>query len=132
VRPSRWLEVRCCCQPQLLLGWLPVPDACELRVGEVCRYVAHERLHRWPVRDGQLSIEQVRRSTAEVVAFEIREWHGPDLPVAGGPWSTRLALRAEGVELDTLRRIRVFVESLEMDEDEHVPALVRDLRRDWP
>lgn len=21
------LEVRCCCQPQKLLGWLPVPDA---------------------------------------------------------------------------------------------------------
>jgi hypothetical protein len=83
------LEVRCCCQPQKLLGWLEVPDPNARRV-----------MFRLSARFGYCD----PGSPPSVVQFDIATIHFAD----GRHYR---AVKAEGAPLELLRRIRSFREA---------------------
>lgn len=95
---AKLLEVRCCCSPQKLLGWLPVDDS--VRPGAVVRYCYRTRTEgRWACRDPLSVSDAPMVHTIPLVIGEIY--------INGDHW---LALKAEGVPLEILRLIPGFQE----------------------
>jgi hypothetical protein len=93
------IEVRCCCQPQKLLGTLPVPD--QTGLGAMVKFVvmkprtyAQPRGHNRPL-NGDPYIHLPTESYADMT--------GPH-PKYG------IALKAEGVSIEQLRLIPGFIE----------------------
>lgn len=103
---GQYLEVRCCCQPQKLLGWLPVPASVELGVGVVVQFTVRERGVEWTL--DRRSAEDERPFTFRTVPAE-----HISLPVArvDTGHSTWLAFKSEETPLVQLRRIPGFVEA---------------------
>lgn len=101
------LDVRCCCQPQKLLGWLPAPEG-----GRSRRFVL-----RSPYPSGQRWTDGAEEPTAipiNEVRLDVCEFF--DAPKNGDgsrpPWrDTQEAYKAEGVPLETLRLIPGFIEA---------------------
>lgn len=93
------IDVRCCCTPGKVLGSLPVRD--DTSAGEVVRFVVMKpRTRAAPARTTALivSISEVCL-TAETFA-----------DLSGAHPKYGIALKADGVELETLRRIPGFIE----------------------
>lgn len=93
------VEVRCCCVPQKLLGWLDVEPE-RVVVGRVLSFVA-------PAQWNFTNQFDVMRAPECISARSV------NLPVAaitvdGATW---LALKSEETPLETLRRIRGFIEN---------------------
>lgn len=90
------MEVRCCCQPQKLLGWLPVPD--DVHDGRVLRFIV--RPARWEFTSVEATPEYKKVDEIE-------------LPVArlGIVGVTILALKSEETPIERLRLIPGFVEA---------------------
>lgn len=93
------MEVRCCCQPQKLLGWLPVPDG--TRRGSHVRFAVRQDLelvtapgHAAPVNTS--------------VELPVETFGTYD---ASGERVKHIALKSEETPIDVLRRIRGFVEN---------------------
>lgn len=96
----RRVEVRCCCQPKRLLGWLPV-DELKIWEGSKVRFlVAPARTFR---ELGAAPISELAVSTLELPILTAC------LPDADG--GRRLALKSEETPIETLRRIPGFVEA---------------------
>lgn len=87
----RIFEVRCCCQPQQILGYLPVPDSAKTSV----TYALSHQLGGWP--------EQIRFDLAEIVESYMNEY-------GDTVHDRHLAIKAEGITLETLKRIGSFSE----------------------
>lgn len=110
-----WLEVRCCCQPQKLLGWLPVTRR-EMELRERVRFPVHSAGLRWRLDPESLgapvATEHVPRRD---VTLEVRDYS--DAPLVVGPSglsmerNTRRALSSEETPISDLRKISSFVES---------------------
>lgn len=81
---KRFYEVRCCCEPQILLGWLPGPDARQIT---------------YPL------LPMTRRNISSI-----------NLPVDTFNDGRRhyKAIKADGVPLETLRKIPGFIEACQM------------------
>lgn len=100
---EKLLEVRCCCQPRRLLGWLAAPERPEVGL-KVTFAVRPERslqfAHNPPQRGGgwtvSLPIERFAESRIGVDGSEHRA-HG-------------LAFKSEETPVETLRRIPGFIE----------------------
>jgi hypothetical protein len=95
------LEVRCCCQPEKLLGSLPVPDG--VREGQTLVYAyldCQQNGH------GKITFKVARWVLDHVRDLDVPGVHGFELDREYG-----LALKHEGVTLATLRKIRGFVEA---------------------
>lgn len=106
------VEVRCCCQPQKLLGYLPVPSA-KVEVGQRVTFMISPervRVEELVLAGGRSLPVSVTRIPAEVITLLIAEF-GPVLGPDGRGY--RCALKAEGVPLEQLRRIHGFVEACE-------------------
>lgn len=84
------LEVRCCCQPQKLRGWLDVPEHAVKNGG-----VAVFPLRTPPNARWDAPFETVRLEVARMVKGT-KDW---------------LAVKSEDLPLETLRRIHGFVEA---------------------
>lgn len=87
------MEVRCCCQPKKLLGWIAVPD--ETQLGDCVAFSVIERI-----------------GTSEAVAAPSYLSARVILPVAefmNGD-DRHLALKSEETPVATLRRIPSFIE----------------------
>lgn len=80
------LEVRCCCQPQKLLGWMNVPHA------ERGRYVVGKRITRSGFTFNSVCPPSLAQ---EEKALPLDVYSGPGEP-------PRLAVKAEGLELPEL------------------------------
>jgi len=91
------IEVRCCCQPEKLLGWLPTPD--RLYCGGRVTYVIPPRV------DGPV-LRGFTIQPAAVVVFEVAMVRAKD----SSEW---LALKGDETPLELLRRIPGFQENLE-------------------
>lgn len=84
------VEIRCCCRPEKLLGWVDVPD-------------------RLVIRDGSVSF-----ALTEFRARDGNDYVGDVLTLPFGRYSphplaeTRLALKSEETPLETLKRIPGF------------------------
>lgn len=89
------LEVRCCCQPQKLLGTVEVPD-------NACAFS--------PVVWKCISVEDtfsIKPTTAiETIRLHVHYYRPKS---TGGSY---LAVKAEGVGLETLRKIPTFEEAM--------------------
>ena len=90
------MEVRCCCKPQRLLGWLKVPDTA--RRGTIIHFTV------WPSA----------RAEVNQASFEVKQI---SLPVdtyayAENSYHERLALRSEDTPIETLRLIPGFKENV--------------------
>ncbi len=88
------VEVRCCCQPQKLLGWLDVPR--DVRPGDSIRF----------------PIVRVFGSALAGTPLRIQE-HSVELPVAvfqDGSYEG-IAFKSEETPIETLRMIRGFTEN---------------------
>jgi hypothetical protein len=110
---KRAVEVRCCCTPNKVLGYLPVPGA--LEVGKRVVFVLDTaRSDAW-VLGLRLEVPE----TFPTITFEVARWSesrirelpaigvvGFELERTGG-----LALKHENVTLEELRRIDGFVEA---------------------
>lgn len=95
------LEVRCCCQPQLLLGWLDMPSNVEVREG--AQVVFHARA-KWQVSvltDPPCTITPAARVVLTVSLFSDPAHNS--LP--------HFALKSEETPLEVLRRIDRFIEN---------------------
>lgn len=103
MEPLAKVEVRCCCQPQKLLGWVEVPRA-KLYEGH------HVRLLVTP--DPRALLAVGASPAPEIAGFAFLS-----LPIAriATPENSRgwLAVKAEGVPLSTLRRVAGFIENRE-------------------
>lgn len=92
------LEVRCCCQPQKLLGWIDVPDH-QVVMGQALRL---------PYRRPICGIPPRMTSAADEVVTHLQLYVGriasPERPRG------YLAVKAEGVPIETLRQIVGFQE----------------------
>lgn len=90
------IEVRCCCQPQKLLGWLPVPDG--VGAGDTVHFVVSRPRWRLASREAEPVFEM-----ADVIT----------LPVAILDENGRssLALKSEETPVERLRQIPGFVEA---------------------
>ncbi len=98
------LEVRCCCQPQKLLGWLPVPD--DVRDGDTVCFTKNE-CHAF-AEQALFQPSHFVRITLPVATF--REMRGgvdeEDVQV-----TQHLALKSEETPIDVLRKIPGFKEA---------------------
>ncbi|HEV8474576.1 MAG TPA: hypothetical protein VGR82_17495 [Methylomirabilota bacterium] len=114
-RPDRVLEVRCCCQPRRLLGWLPVPSNVQHpRPGvEVTFLVDQARVELEsfsPFSRGHAAFDdlprRVRHIPARRVTLRMAEW-------GDGELETRLAYKSEETSLEDLRKIVGFIEHVD-------------------
>lgn len=101
------LEVRCCCQPHKLLGWLEVPDHLA-KLGEVIVFPVHVTVDPdGGLRDHARPQRQIALPVAEIVI--------PTDFVGPGPlesfFDRHLALKSEETPLEVLRGVRGFEEA---------------------
>lgn len=89
------LEVRCCCQPRRLLGWLEVPDPGAPSV--VVPVVSLNSVDGSPVQRPEPSF-----STFTLPLANLRDEVG----------HMRRAVKAEGMSIETLRSVPGFVEAM--------------------
>lgn len=99
------MEVRCCCRPEKLLGYLPVRDQIHVARGVMLRFVV--RPDKWVCVDGRkpslyrdivtLPVEMFSASTMRPDGEFDRDSH--------------LALKSEETPIERLRRIPGFVEN---------------------
>jgi hypothetical protein len=102
---ERMIEVRCCCQPRKLLGWLPYDG--ELQRGKVVSFVAAPELH---VRDVLNAAEEIlsdARYSSQVVSLPLEEFRHY-FPREGDHYKG-IAFKSEETPTTVLRRIRGFV-----------------------
>lgn len=118
----RVLEVRCCCDPGKLLGWLAIPTDLA-RPGVVLKYMLPFDRQAWQasLRDGTFESWPTFESTREVVTLTVDEW----IPTMFS--GAELAVRSNDTPIEKLRRVTTFLE---------VPALpsrAQQYRKDgWP
>lgn len=91
------MEVRCCCVPQKLLGWLPVPYP---NLKSVRYWLVHPSA-KWAPKGSE---------TGETALGEYLEMRLEDYLPEGAATPYR-AIKAEGIPLETLRRIPLFQEN---------------------
>jgi hypothetical protein len=91
------IEVRCCCQPQKLLGWLPV-DPKDVRRGAVIKFIIPP-FATFPA-DETVTVTPLAR-----VALPVEHFH------PGGFASYYPALKSEETPIEVLGRIPGFVEN---------------------
>jgi len=89
------LEVRCCCQPRKLLGWLDVPERLA-KAGTVIRFVVDEGLR-----------DQNGAPHYSQLALPV-EWYRLSWAA-----NAQLALKSEETPIEVLRRIGGFTENPE-------------------
>jgi len=89
------VEVRCCCQPQKLLGWLEVPSP-TIHDGQWVTFLVVPQCGGG--LDGGLW------EGGQRLALQICKWYDVGAVYYG------LALKAEGAPVEVLRRIRGFTE----------------------
>ncbi len=93
------LEVRCCCQPRRLLGWLEIDGAAwDGRVVRLVVAVAAPWTVRRPPETPTLQLQH------RVVSLPVAWFSEPGQP-------RRLALKSEETPIETLRRIPGFTEA---------------------
>lgn len=90
------MEVRCCCVPQKLMGWLHWPN----RAQTVMNFTL---LNRVPFAPDERAAPL--NSRTEFVTLKISHYYYPE----SGRYHE--AIKAEGVPIEKLRRIRGFVEN---------------------
>jgi hypothetical protein len=93
------IEVRCCCDPEKILGWVPAPD--DVRRGDIIQFVVSPRRWRQAWIGATPSFEPL--DTISLPAEEIRTY------VNGEP-VVSIALKSEETSLERLRLIRGFVD----------------------
>lgn len=94
------MEVRCCCQPQKLLGTIEVPDGTKAETLLHFPLTKNVPLADWFAATGPASTKEA----FEEVRLYTDVWCGQGRRV--------VAVKAEGVGLDVLRRIPTFVEAV--------------------
>lgn len=108
-----FLEVRCCCQPRKLLGWLPVPRGARVEdcpdVQFVIQRATIERArvprgrHGFPLESVD-RLDDYTRVEARKIVLPIALW-------SDGPERVRYAFKSEDTPIATLRQIEGFVEN---------------------
>ncbi len=93
------MEVRCCCQPMKLLGYLPVPPS--RAAGDTVTFVIRPVVHCSPFGVAGGECAQVCR--AETVALPVARFQSR-------VGERHLALKSEETPIEVLRRIPGFVE----------------------
>jgi len=117
--PDRHLEVRCCCQPRKLLGWLPVPIGVQPGPGvEVMFTVEQPRVELEGLRFDERV--RVRHIPGRRVTLPMAEWREGSEP-------RRLAFKSEETPVEDLRRIPGFSEH-DVKNSGVITPMRRDLR----
>jgi hypothetical protein len=107
-----YLEVRCCCQPRKLLGWLPVPRGVVVAPGVTVAFVVERaRLVRARVPRGRYGfplegterLDDYTHIDARKVTLPIARWNHGRL--------TGLAYKSDDTPIEDLRQIEGFVEN---------------------
>ncbi len=96
---SELMEVRCCCNPKKLMGWLPVD-----RIGARVDYHIIEQGFSW--RDVSLEGALFSEPKITIVSLPVQTFIDPE---SGNP--PKLALKSEETPIETLRKIRGFIEA---------------------
>lgn len=91
------MEVRCCCQPQKLLGWLPVPHPSPCRGMQVTFLVGRGAHYEWRAGEPVFLAAQTVTLPIEQIVM---------------PGDQHLALKSEETPIETLRQIPGFVENV--------------------
>lgn len=91
------MEVRCCCRPQKLLGWLPVAEG-----QRQVQYLVRE-----PMR---VNINATEEQRTRLITLPVAEFH----PAAGG--APYFALKSEETPLEDLRLLPSFREATDADQ----------------
>jgi hypothetical protein len=100
------LEIRCCCVPRKLLGWVDVPEHLA-RAGEVVRFHLREPVLLLAPPPGHYF--RVPAKAPQFLALQIdryRENEDGPWPLLPGPW--RLAVKSHEHPIELLRRIPTF------------------------
>lgn len=97
------LEVRCCCQPKKLLGYLPVDPQLAIR-GARIRFAIPAT---FPYSRSRLGDGDVKTTPQEVIVLPVESFQ------SSNPDERHLALKSEETPIETMRRIPGFVENLE-------------------
>lgn len=97
------VEVRCCCTPTKLLGYLDVRDDL-VRQGNVVGFAVCSPVDTWQTT---ADLEAIR---FERVDLPIEKFWKTDVSATTG-WTTNLAFKSEETPIETLRRIPGFVEA---------------------
>lgn len=95
----RMMEVRCCCQPKKVLGWLPVPD--DVEEGMTMAYAGVSRLP--SPTDLWMDCAPVTCKSIPVVQLKVAR-----IAVGESSW---LAMKGEGMTVEQLRTLVRFEES---------------------
>jgi hypothetical protein len=98
------MEVRCCCRPEKLLGYLPAPHDGQTHGIFAARLTLQPRDPMQPIA-ALVDFEQVRM---DVLPFAMPD---SDSMLTPPSWRTSMAYRADGVDLDTLLRIPGFMKA---------------------
>ena len=99
------MEVRCCCTPKKLLGTLPVPDGHGFDVPFVVMKPRNRSIQAMQERGRQgVGIDRVTLTVTGWVDLQCSAANGEVSRVEG------IALKADGVSIETLRLIPGFIE----------------------
>lgn len=98
------LEVRCCCVPQNLLGWVDVPEA-RLRVGEFLPFVLRVPIPKNFGQHPELVESNAAAVRLEMAFYNVRDVDSDDFG------TTSIALKSGELPIETLRRIPGFIEN---------------------
>lgn len=93
-----WYEVRCCCRPEKLLGWLPAPEGA--------------RECRWAIVDESIrNVVIGPREAVAAIAVPVRQLRLPIMRVTPFSGASYDAIKAEGVTIEELRQLHGFKEA---------------------
>lgn len=100
----RRVEVRCCCEPQELLGTLPSFD--KVRIGERVTFPVMKPRTRVPTR-GPLNVNPL------AISLQLLAWRNEKRCALTGEivLEDGVAFKADGVPIETLRLIPGFIEA---------------------
>lgn len=95
----KYVEVRCCCEPMKLLGYLPVPDRTPIAPGVSVKFLLPPR-----AASSLRSASWRLFERPEILTLTIT-------PYGRGDMSEGLAFKSDDTPIETLRRIPNFLEA---------------------
>jgi hypothetical protein len=104
---TRWVEVRCCCQPTKILGWLPVPRLVQFAEGQEFSWIRDRP--RQVTRGPEPPLE---KSSVQVLRLRLRAMGSSTIDEYGiAHREAKLALYSEDTPIEVLRQVREFIEA---------------------
>jgi hypothetical protein len=108
------VEIRCCCNPAQLLGWVELAGRDEIREGEAISFALRELYPPERLSDAEADYWAFGRiAPPEILRLDVAFWsHVVAQSDGSRHMESGLALKSADTPIETLRRIRSFRENI--------------------